>query len=80
MSIEASIANQTLHADPALSPFPIDVLEEDNGARWCLCGRAPCEGIKRRAGSIAKQLSPASVWLVNRIVVELDRASQRAAA
>jgi hypothetical protein len=80
MSIEASIANHTLHADPALAPFPIDVLEEADGARWALHGRAPCESIKRRAGSIAKRLSPASVWLVNRIVVEPDQISPGVAA
>lgn len=80
MSIEASIANRAIHTDPALALFPIDLWEEAEGARWALRGSAPCEGIKRRAGSIAKRLSPASVWLVNCIVVEPDRANPRMTA
>lgn len=80
MSFEMSFINQTLHSDPVLSHFEIDLVEEEGGARWSLEGVAPTEGLKRRAGSIAKQLSPVSIWIVNRIIVEPDQFASEAAA
>lgn len=80
MSLEVALASQTIHADPILSSCRIELEEESNGKRWLLWGVAPTAGLKRRAGTIARHLSPASVWLVNRIIVEPDCPSSQAAA
>lgn len=80
MSLDVFFINQTIHSDPVLSHFEIDLVEDEAGGRWSLEGVAPTEGLKRRAGSIAKQLSPASVWVVNRIIVEPDQFASEAAA
>ena len=72
MSLQSQQFDRLVHADPALSHFPIQLTEDVEGGRWQLHGFVPTQGIKKRAGSLARGVAPPQVWLVNEIVIQPD--------
>lgn len=70
MSFQAQQFDRLVQSDPALSHFPIRLLEDGSNRRWHLEGVVPSPGIKKRAGTLARGLAPPEVWLVNDIKVQ----------
>lgn len=72
MSADSIQAKQALATDPVISHFSVFLEEDAEAGRWELLGRVPTEGIKRRAGVVARRHCPSRVWLVNNIQIQPD--------
>lgn len=72
MTPSATQALLLLHSDPALSPFHIELRENEEDGRWELWGEVPSARHKRRAGTLLIPLLPRHVRLLNALCIRPD--------